>query len=101
MTQFRKFLKNSKKIQKTRKHHSRFISSQTGAGKAKKEKKKISFRISPYTTRFRKFKNNCKKIQKIINHYSGFISSQTGMGKAKKKKEEKKFVPNPSLHNPV
>ena len=31
--------KNSKKIQKNKKHHSSFISSQTGSGHAEKEKK--------------------------------------------------------------
>ena len=36
----RKFQKNSKKIQKFRKHHHRFFSSQNRQGKAEKERKK-------------------------------------------------------------
>ena len=37
--------KNSKKIKKIKKHHSGFISNQTGSGQAKKEIKKFSFRV--------------------------------------------------------
>ena len=36
----RKFKKNSKKIQKIKKYHYGFISSQNGSGKAEKERKK-------------------------------------------------------------
>ena len=44
----RKFSKNSKKIQKIKKHHYVFISSQNGSGEAGKERKrKLSFRSVP------------------------------------------------------
>ena len=49
-TQIRKFQKNSIKIQKIIKHHSRFFSNQNGTGKAKKEKKKKKNRSESVTT---------------------------------------------------
>ena len=44
LTRNRKFQKNSKKIQKIKKHHYGFSSGQNKLGKAMKERKKKSFR---------------------------------------------------------
>ena len=46
-TRNRKFQKNSKKIQKIRKHHHSFFSSQNRLRKAEKERKKKSFGCVP------------------------------------------------------
>ena len=46
-----KFQKNSEKIQKIKKHHYGFFSSQNGKGLAEKEKKKIIVPISYYPTK--------------------------------------------------
>ena len=53
----RKFQKNSKKIQKIKKHHYSFSSSQNKLVKAEKERKKI-VPTSSYLTRNRKFQKN-------------------------------------------
>ena len=82
-TQNRKFQKNSKKIQKTKKHYYGFFSSQNKLGKAEKEKKKIVLMTS-YPTRNRKFQKNIKKVYKIKKHHYGFSSSQNKLGKAEK-----------------
>ena len=49
-TQNKKFQKNGKKIQKTRKHHYGFFSSQNRLEKAEKERKKNSFDVFLPTT---------------------------------------------------
>ena len=59
-THNRKFQKNSKKIQKIRKHHRSFFSSQNRMGMAEKERKKKSFRC--VSTQLEK--ENSKKIAK-------------------------------------
>ena len=65
-TRNRKFQKNSKNIQKIRKHYYGFFSSQNMLGKAEKErkKKKIIPMIS-YLTCNREFQKNSKNFQKI------------------------------------
>ena len=85
-TRNRKFQKNSKKIQKIKKHHYGFSSSQTKLGKAEKERKKI-VPTSSYLTRNRKFQKNSKKIQTLRKHHYGFFSSQNMLGKAKKERK--------------
>ena len=56
-TRNRKFQKNSKKIQKIRKHHHSFFPSQNRTGKAEKERKKEKKIVLMYSypTRNRKF----------------------------------------------
>ena len=78
MTRGREFQKNSKKIQKIKKHHSHFISSQAGSGQAEKEVKN-NFVPSSIPTRpgLEYSQTNSKKIKK---HHSKFISSQTRLG---------------------
>ena len=100
-TRSRKFQKNSIKIQKTKKHHSNFISSQNEMGKVEYGKKKFSFPVRSYPTWFRKFQKNSLKFQKIKKHHSLFISSQNGMGEAENEKKKKKIVSSPFLSNPV
>ena len=82
----RKFQKNSKKIQKVKKHQYGFSSSQNKLGKAKKERKKI-IPTSSFLTRNRKFQKNSKKIQTLRKHHYGFFSSQNMLGKAKKERK--------------
>ena len=63
LTGKRKFQKNSKKIQKFRKHHHSFFSCQNKLGKAEKgrnKKKKIVLMCS-YPTRNRKFQKKKQK----------------------------------------
>ena len=57
-TQNRKFKKNSKKIQKIKKHHYGFFSSQNKLGNAVKERIKFFVSINSYLTGNRKFKKN-------------------------------------------
>ena len=78
-----KFQKKSKKIQKIKKHHYRFFSSQYNLGNAKKEKKKI-VPISSYQTRNRKFQKNSKKNK---NHHFRNFFSQNKLGKAEKERK--------------
>ena len=62
--------KNSKKVQKIKKHDYGYFSSQNGTGLAEKErKKKIIVPISSYPTRNREFQKNSKKIQKYKKHH--------------------------------
>ena len=92
-TRNRKFQKNSKKIQKFKKHHYGFSSSQNKLGKDEKErkfkKKKKIVPTSSYRTRNRKFQKNRKNIQKIRKHYYGLFSSQNMLGKAEKVRKKK------------
>ena len=78
----RKFQKNSKKIQKIKKHHYGFFSSQNRLEIAENERKKKIVPMSFYLTRNRKFKKNSKKIQKNKKHHYSFFSSQNRLGKA-------------------
>ena len=68
-------------MQKIKKHHYGFISSQNGTGQAKSDtKKKVIVPIHSNLTRNREFQNDNKEMQKINNHHYGFISSQNGTG---------------------
>ena len=85
-----KFKKNSKKIQKIKKHHYDFFSSQNGSVEAEKEKKKkLSFRSFPTQPVIENSKKNNKKNQKIKKHHYGFFSSQNVLGEAEKEKKKK------------
>ena len=85
----RKFQKNNKKIQKIKKYHYEFISSQNRLEKDEKERNKnyrsIPFRSSPM--RNRKFQTNSKKIQKIKKYHCGFISGKNRQEKAAKERK--------------
>ena len=62
----RKFQKNSLKIQKIKKYHCGFISSQNRQEKGcEREKIKIILPFRSYPLRDRKFQKNSKKIQKL------------------------------------
>ena len=89
-TRKRKFQKHSTKIQKFKKRHYGFSSSQNKLGKAKKEKKKKIIPMSFYATRDRKFQKNSKKIEKPKNHHFGNFSSQNKLGNAEKEGKKKK-----------
>ena len=76
-TSNRKFIKNWKKIQKTRKLQLCLLFKQKLVRKGReKEKIQISVSFCSYPTRNRKFQTNNKKSQKIVKYYYGFISSQ-------------------------
>ena len=87
-TRNRKFQKNSKKIQKFKKHHYGFSSCQNKLGKAMKDRKKKKIvPMSSYQTRNRKFQKNSKKIQKFKKYHYGCFSSQNRMEKAEKERK--------------
>ena len=70
----RKFIRDSKKIQKIQ---LLLLFKQKLVGKGLEiEKIQISVSFRSYTMRNRKFQTNSKKIRKIIKYYYGFISSQ-------------------------
>ena len=64
----REFQKNSKKIQKIKKHHQ-------------------GISINSYPTRNRKFQKNSKNIKKIVKPHQGISSSQNKFGKAEKERK--------------
>ena len=86
-TRNRKFQKHSTKIQKFKKRHYGFSSSQNKLGKAKKEKKKKIVPMSSYQTRNRKFQKNSKKIKKFRKLHHTFFSSKNRMEKAEKERK--------------
>ena len=64
-TRNREFQKNSKDMQKIKKHHSGFISSQNGMGHIENDtKKNVIVPIHSNPTQNRGFQKNSKKIQK-------------------------------------
>ena len=66
-TRNKKFQKNSKKIQKIRKHHHSFFSSQNRMGKAEKERKKKSFLRVSTQLGIENFKKIAEKFKKLEN----------------------------------
>ena len=77
--------KNSRKIQKIRKHHHSFFPSQNRLGKVEKEgKKKKSFRFAPTQPGIENIKQIAEKIQKIREHHHSFFLGQNTMGKVEK-----------------
>ena len=93
-TRNRKFKRNSKKIQKIRKHHHSFFSSQNNLGKAEKGRKlKLSFRSVPT----RRVIENSKKISKKLKN-TIMASFQAKIGwKRPKKRENKNYRSVPFL----
>ena len=83
-TRNRKFKRNSKKIQKIRKHHHSFFSSQNNLGNAEKWRKlKLSFRSVPT----RRIIENSKKISKKLKN-TIMASFQAKIGWKRPKKRE-------------
>ena len=73
-TRNRKFQKNSKKIQKTKKYHYGFIASENRLEKDEKERKqKLSSRL---VTARRVIQNSNKIAKNLKKYHYGFISSQ-------------------------
>ena len=102
-TQNREFRKNSKKIQKIKKHHYGFFSSQNGTGDAVNVRKKIHVLIHSHSTRNMEFQKNSKKIKKIIKRHCGFFSTQNRTGHAetewKKVFSFRSIQPQPEIGN--
>ena len=86
--------KNRKKIQKIKKHHYDFISSQNKLAKAKKEGEKKIVPMNSYPNRNREFQKNSQKIQKIkIPHYGFFLTpKQVEKGRERKKIKKKNHL---------
>ena len=71
--------KNSEKIQKIKKFHYGFISSQNRTEKAEKEKTRTIVSFRPYPTRNRKLqKNIAKKFKKLKNSFSASFQAKIG-----------------------
>ena len=84
-TRNRKFQRNSKKIEKVKKYHYRFNSSQKWVGKGgERDKIKIIVTFNSYPTCNLKFPKNSNKIIKIKIYHYAFISSQNWLENAKK-----------------
>ena len=104
-TRKRKFQKNCKEMQKIKKHHYGFISSENGMGQAEidTKKKKVIIPIHSKLTQNREFQKSNKKIK---NHPYGFIRSRNGTGQAESDTKKKKsyrsdpFQPDPELGFP-
>ena len=91
MTRNKKFQKNSKKIQKTKKYHYGFLSSQNRLGKAKKEKKlKLSVRSFPTRRVIENSKKIVKKFKKLKNIIMASFPAKIGW-KRMKKRENKNY----------
>ena len=87
-TRNRELKKNSKKIQKIKKHHYDFISSQTESREAKKEReKKLSFWQVPNRPGIENSKKIAKKLKNII-----MASSQAKNRLGEAEKEKKKII---------
>ena len=93
LTGKRKFQKNSKKIQKFRKHHHSFFSSQNRSGKAEKERKKKKNRSDGFLwVPTRPGIENSKKIVKKFKNLENTIipSFQVKIGWERPRKRENK-----------
>ena len=94
-TRNRKFQKNSKKIQKIKKHHYGFISSRRRLEKDEKERKqKLSFRSGPT----QRVIENSKKIanKKLKNTIMASFEAKIGW-KRQRKSENKNYRSDPFL----
>ena len=65
--------KNSKKLQKIKKHHYGFFSSQNRIGQVENERKKKSFLSVPSQFVIFEVQKNSKKLQKTKKHQYGFF----------------------------
>ena len=78
-TRNRKFQKNSKKIQKFRKYHHSFVSSQNRLGKAMKERKgNKSFRCVSSRPVIEHSIKIAKKLKKLENTILAFLQAKIG-----------------------
>ena len=96
------FRKTSKRIQKIKKHHYGFISSQNRTWQVERDtkKKKLSFRSITTRPEIGNLQKNSKDVQKIKKHRCGFISSQNGTGQAEGDTKKKKVIV-PIHSNPI
>ena len=79
LTRNKKFQKNRKKIQKIRKHHYGFFSSQNRSEKAGKErKKKLSIRSVPTRRVIENSQKIAKKFKKLKNSVMPLFESKVG-----------------------
>ena len=71
-------------MQKIKKHHCGFISSQNGMGQFESDtkKKKLSFQFIPTLSGIGNSQKIAKKMQKVKKLQYGFNSSQNSMGQA-------------------
>ena len=79
--------KIAKKIQKIKKYHYGFFSSQNRWECLEREKIKIIVPISSYPTRYREFQKNSQKILKIKKHHYGFFWGQNRLKKPEKERK--------------
>ena len=82
----RKFQKNNKKIQKIKKYHFEFISSQNSLEKDEKERNK-NYRSVPTRCVIENSKQIAKKFKKLKKYHCGSISSQNRQEKAAKERK--------------
>ena len=88
-------------MQKIKKQHYGFISSQNGTGQAESDtKKKVIIWIHSKPTQNREFQKNNKKIQKIKKHHYGFIRSKNGTGQAESDTKKKIYHSDPFQPDP-
>ena len=87
-TRNRKFQKNSKKIQKSKKYHYGFISSKNRLENGEKERKyKLSLRFVPTRRVIENSNKIAKKIKIIKKHHYGFNFSQNRLENAEKERK--------------
>ena len=96
----REFQKNSKKIQKIKKHHYGFFPSQNETGEAENERKrKFSFRTIPTGPVIGNSKKIAKKFKKLKNFNLASFKAKTGRNRLrirrKKNYRSDPFKPNP------
>ena len=90
-TRIRKFQRNSKKIQKPKKYHYEFISSQNRFENMRKRENKnyrsIPFHSVPTRRIVQSSQKIAKKIKKIKKYHYGFISSQNRLENDEKERK--------------
>ena len=89
--------KKQQKIQKIKKHHYDFISSQIGLGEVEKDKKKnLSFQSVPIQPRIENSKKIAKKFQKLKNIMMASFQVKTGRERPRKRKKNLLFQSVPA-----
>ena len=86
LTRNRKFQKNSRKIQKIRKHNHSFFPSQNRLGKAEIERKKKIVLMCSYPTRNKKFQKITIKFKKSKNTIIASFQAKRGWEWLRKRK---------------
>ena len=98
-TRNRKFKRNSKKIQKIRKHHHSFFQSQNRLEKAEKERKKKSFGCVPTLLGIENSKKITKKFKNLQNTIIASFQAKIGWERPRKIENKKNrsdvFRPDP------